>query len=901
MIRDGFCGNAVIPSAEARKNAPGRTGEAMARMDGTDAVTVGGRLALLARRQPSRTALIEDCQRLSFDGLDVSASAIAASLAATGARRGTRVALLFTSRIPAIQSIFGAARAGCVYVPLDAGDPGDRLRSIIGDCEPAAIVTEAGLAARARAIAPPGCAVIDAARAIGDTTPWTSAAVDAGDPLYLYYTSGSTGVPKGAMQTHRNLLFFADAYARGLAITAQDRHSLVYSLSFNAANMDIHGGLLAGATLVVRDLRREGFDGAADWLDRERITILHTVPTVFRSLCAQIPHARVFPHLRIVDLGGEAVFASDVDLFRAHTLESCTLVNQLASTEVGLIAQHRIAHGDRATTGPTVTVGRPPEGVRIEIVRADGSPAPAGEAGEIVVSSRHVCPGYWRRPELDAEAFSADPATPGARRYRSGDLGCIDAAGNLTFLGRKGNRVKVRGHSVDLAEIDAALTMCADVVRGVAVVADSHEGSDSATVIACISMRDGAPRDPQHLRRDLARSLPAYMLPASIAFVDTLPVTPSGKVDRRALAASLPHVTAPARAVDAPRDELEIAVAQVFEKLLGLEAVGRDDDFYLLGGDSLLATELQIALRERAGAHVAVLHEDATVAGIAKVLREARDPGRPEAALPVLVPLWRDGRQVPLFLVHGRHGQAFVSPHFMRLLGDDQPVYAFQARGLDGVAPPHASVEAMADDYVDALRAVRPRGPYFIGALCAGAYIAAVMARLLDRAGEAVLPLLLLDPPDELGASGYAGLGEERFAAKMAARRAMGRNAGAAADPAFERSVWNVAQAFDAALAAHQPQPWTGPVYMLSSRQRIGSAQSATLRRAFSGRVRRFDVGATHREALDPRNPAFASYLARCLGLIRGSLPAIDGRDAPRAPGTEGLRVGPPPGDGVPA
>lgn len=841
----------------------------------TIAETVGARLAQVVRRHPERTALIEGRQRLSFYELDATANAIAASLAAAGTGRGSRVALLFTSRTPAIASMFGAARAGAAYVPLDAGDPEERLRGIVADCEPAAIVTDAALADRAESLAPAGCSVIDAARVIAATAPTDLRAVDADDPLYLYYTSGSTGAPKAVVQTHRNLLFFADAYARGLAITAQDRHSLVYSLSFNAANVDIYGALLAGATLVVRDLKRDGLDGTADWLDRERITILHTVPTVFRGLCAHVPHERTFPHLRIVDLGGEAVFASDVDLVRAHTIESCVLVNQLASTEVGLVARHRIGHGDRVPDIPIVPVGRCPDGVRVEVVRDDGSRAATGETGEIVVCSRHVCPGYWRRPELDAEVFASDPAAPGGRRYRSGDLGFVDGDGNLNFLGRRGNRVKVRGHSVDLAEIDAALAACPGVARGVAVAADSRDAFDSAQVVACVVVQPGSPRDAQLLRQQLARSLPTYMLPASIVFVDALPVTASGKIDRRALAASLPAAAAAECAVDAPQDEVERAVARAFEKLLDRAPVGRDDDFYLLGGDSLLASELQLVLRERFGVHVATLHEEATVGGIAAVLRAARArEGRPAQPLPVLVPLWPQGGQVPLFLVHGRHGQAFVSPHFMRLLGDDQPVYAFQARGLDGLASPHATVEAMADEYVAALRAVRPHGPYFIGALCAGAYIAAAMARQLDRAGESVLPLLLLDPPGDLGISAYARLGEERFTARMAARRAMGRSAGPTDDPAYARSLWKVAQAFDAALGAHRPQPWAGPVYMLSSRQRMGSTRPDALRLAFPGKVRRYDVGATHGDALDPRNPAFASYLARCLGLIRGAIPA---------------------------
>ncbi|MGH8801367.1 MAG: AMP-binding protein [Casimicrobiaceae bacterium] len=840
--------------------------------------TTGGRLAQVVQRFAERTALIERGRHLSFGGLDAAADAISGSLAANGVREGQRVALLFRNRVPAIASMFGAARAGSVYVPLDAGDPEQRLRGILEDCDPAALLTEASLTEHARVIAPHGCVVIDAAEAIEHAPPPTPPRVGANDPLYLYYTSGSTGRPKGAAQTHRNLLFFADAYARGLAISARDRHSLVYSLSFNAANMDIYGALLAGATLAVRDLRSEGHDGTAEWLDRERITILHTVPTVFRELCTRVPHARVFPHLRVIDLGGEAVFANDVKLFRAHTAGSCVLVNQLASTEVGLIAQHRIGHAGPGCEAAIVPVGSCPEGVRVEIVGDDGSPAAPGEPGEMVVCSEHVCPGYWRRPELDVQVFAPDPSLPGQRRYRSGDLGFVDADGNLNFLGRRGNRVKVRGHSVDLAEIDAALAACPGIARGAVVVADSDHAPDAVRLVACVSMQPGMRGDPQWLRRELSRSLPSYMLPGTLAFVDAMPVTASGKIDRQSLATkvlALPEVATPERAADPPHDEYERTVAQTFEQLLHVAPVGREDDFYLLGGDSLLASELQLLLRDRFGVHVGTLHEEATVVGIATALRTARGSGNGSPqALPVLVPLWREGSQVPLFLVHGRNGQAFVSPHFMRLLGDDQPVHAFQARGLDGLAAPHASVEAMAEEYLAALRSQRPHGPYFIGALCAGAYVAAVMARLLAAAGEVVLPLLLLDPTEDIRASAYTGLSEEHFAARMAARRALGRNPGLADDPAYQRSVWAVAQAFDAALIAHHPQPYAGPAYMLSSRQRIRSGQTDTLHRAFAGRIRRFEVGATHRDALDPRNPAFASYLARCLGLIRGAVPA---------------------------
>ena len=236
--------------------------------------------------------------------------------------------------------------------------------------------------------------------------------------------------------------------------------------------------------------------------------------------------------------------------------------------------------------------------------------------------------------------------------------------------------------------------------------------------------------------------------------------------------------------------------------------------------------------------------------------------------MPVLISLWRVGRATPLFLVHGRNGQAFVSPHFLQLLGDDQPVWAFQARGLDGSSEPHASVEAMAEEYLAAMRRERPQGPYFLGSLCAGAYVVAVMARMLRRDGETVLPLLLLDPPNSVHQPGYAQLTDEQFADKMLARSAT-RGRVAPTNPGSMQPLLRTARAFDQAIARHAPLPYDGPAYVLSSDRRMHGAEALDLRRIFTGRYKRYEVGANHANALDPRNPVFARALRRCVELIR--------------------------------
>lgn len=835
-----------------------------------DLETIGARLAAIAVRLPDKIAISEQEGRISFGQLDVAASAIARQIMASSESRPGVVCLFFENKLPAIKSIFGAGKSGRAYVPLDAGDPEERLRFILRDCAPTALLTEGTLVARARAIAPAGCAIIDIDRLPPDDDNRPLPAVDADAHLNLLYTSGSTGHPKGVGQTHRNLLFFADTYAKALRIGDADRLSLLYTLSFNAANTDIFGGLMHGATLCAYDMRREGIRQLADWLDRERVTVLHTVPTVFREMAARLAAGRLLPHLRVIDLGGESVFASDVELFRGHTLEHCIFVNQLAATEAALIAQHVIDHRGPPAPGAIVPVGRCVEGVRVEVRRDDGTAADTNEVGEIVVCSPHVSPGYWHRPELDAAAFCADPRDQGWRQYKSGDLGRFDEMANLHFLGRKGSRVKIRGHSVDLMEIEAALSSCPGVMKAAVLAVSDELQVETVRLVAYVAAREGAAGDPQPIRRYLATHLPLYMLPHDLVFLDALPLTASGKIDRNALAQIEPAAVGPKRVVEPPRDDVERTVARVFGQLLELDLVGRDDDFFLLGGDSLMGVELQTRLREAFGVHVGNLHEDATVARIAANIR--RDISLPAAGIrrmPVLLPLWRDGTAPPLFLVHGRHGQAFVSPHFMRLLGNDQPVWAFQARGLDGLHDPHLTVEDMAAEYLGEMRKQRPSGPYFLGALCAGAYIAAVMARSLRDAGETVLPLLLLDPPNSLPQGGYTQLSEEQFVSKMRARRAQGRTAGPVDHPAYMKALIRTALAFERAIARFRPQPYDGPVYMLSSRQRMQGMDSPGLRQIFTGSLERHEVGATHAEALDPRNPVFASLLLGCVGRVR--------------------------------
>jgi len=831
--------------------------------------TIVHRLATIARHRGEHIAIVDGDVCVSYGELDAESMAIARHIVAASEGRRGNACLLFSDKVSAVKAIIGAMRSANACVALDAADPEERLRFIARDSEPVALLTEDAHVDRARALAPAGCPIVDVTAVQRDAATSVLPMIDRSALAYVSYTSGSTGTPKGVTQTHGNLLFFVDSYRTDLGIGVEDRMSILSALGVPAGLGDMLRGIALGATLCIYDLRRNGILRLADWLDRNRVTVFHSVPTVFREMTSRMVEGRVLPHLRVVHLGGEALYAGDVALFRAHTLEHCVLVNQLASTEVSVIARNVIDHRVSAKTGGAIAAGAPIDGVQVEILREDGSLAPSGEVGEMVVSSAHVSPGYWRRSDLDAAAFSGDPSRPGWRRYRSGDLGRVDASGTLWFHGRTGTRVKVHGHSVDLMEVEAALATCPGVVRAAVLAASAKTQTDSARLVAYVQT-DVQARDPATIRRHLADRLPLHMAPAEIRYVQSMPLTVGGKIDRKRLETitPLPADSDPQR--QAPRDDVEGSVARVFAELLALEAVGADDDFFLIGGDSLLGAELQARLARTFGVHVGNFHEDATVAGIAAgIRRERAQSERRVREMPTMLPLWRTGGEIPLFIVHGRHGQAFVSPHFMRLLGDDQPVWSFQARGLDGVSEPHPTVEAMADEYLAKMRTVRAHGPYCLGSLCAGVFIVTIMARRLRESGETVLPLLLLDPPNSVFQPGYLGLTQAQFEQKMRARKAAGGSGGPVDDPTYMQALIRTVIAFERAIATHRPPPYDGDVFMLSSSARVRGADVAFFERMFRGKVVRHEIGATHRQAMHPHNPAFVRALAESLAGIR--------------------------------
>ena len=708
--------------------------------------SVAARFEATARRHANREALVGDGRRLDYATLESTSRAIAARIErSAGGRRGF-VALLVDRKTVAAQATLATQRCGRAFVPLDGDDPDERLRFVLSDCEPAVLIAGSSTADRARALSGGALAVLEID---GDETPepgFGLPQVDDDAISSVYYTSGSTGVPKGVTQTQRNAAAFADVYAARLRFDERDRLSHLWATCFAASNLHLFGSWLHGAALCCYDMRREGLPGLRAWLDRERVSVVHTFPTVLRALASRLAPGEKLAHVRAVDVAGEAAYSSDVEAFRLATRADAIFVNQLGASEHEVTAQFVWRHGDPVPSGTMMPAGTSPEGVRVRILRSDGTEAAAGEVGAIVVSSDYASPGYWRRPDLDAQMLPPDTQHPGRRCYVGGDRGSIGADGCLHFAGREGSRIKLRGHSVDLSEIDAALAATPGVLRAVTLPSAKPGAAEADRIVAYVSAVPGAFADAGALRAQLGQRIPAYMLPATLVFVPELPETSTGKVDRQALIGLAPPGNTRAAISNAtPRSSLEATILAHLRELVRAPDAGMDDDFFTLGGDSLGASDLFERLARDTGKTLpaATIVKSPTARALARAFEDA--PSRPIVAVRL-----RDGSGPPgLWCVPGMLGDPLWYQPLLASLDPALRVDGLSLVGLEG----RVSIVEAASYCADTIVAEQPEGAYAVIGYSIGGLIAVEIARELLRRGRSVAFTGVIDtvPPDVRG------------------------------------------------------------------------------------------------------------------------------------------------------
>lgn len=692
------------------------------------------------RLHGGRPAIIDGGRVLTYRELHDQSRRVAGFLRGPAASESPVVAILVAHGADLVVALLAVLEAGKIAVVLDPADLAGRLAALLAEAEAGTLLADAAHAVLAAETAPPGVRVVllDEARAAGAPR-GPAASPDPGAVAIIVFTSGSTGTPKGVLATHSNLVLNVHNYARSADLGPEDRLTLLSRGHFMAGLSAIFGALLQGAALLPFDVRRRGFRQLHDWLLAERITLYHSVPTLFRRFCESLAPGVHFPMIRIVKLGGEPVMNHDVKLWQRHFPATSALINGLGLSEAnGNLCHFKIDHGTPASFD-VVPVGHALPGVEILLLDAAGGAVPAGGTGEIAFRCPHRSPGYWRSDDFAAQLVRPPCGGEGGPFFRTGDLGRFLTGGTLQHLGRKDDLLKLRGLRIEPAQVEAVLfedpriRHCAVGIRG--------EGSRPQQLVAWYVPAPGTAPTPGELRTLMARRLPSALVPSALVPLAEMPMTPGGKIDRNALPD--PARAAPARTVGSgpPRDAVELALARIWRKVLRVPSAGRDDDFFALGGDSLSAAVLlsKIEAAFHADLDLGNFLVSPTLGELARLIRCASA----DMVHQRLVLTRHGGSATPFFFVPG--AGAAGRPPRIDAAPALRPHYALQYRGLDGVEKPQRTVADMAAYFLGEVRRVQPSGPYLLGGGSFGALVALEAAHQLRGQGEEVRLLVVED------------------------------------------------------------------------------------------------------------------------------------------------------------
>jgi amino acid adenylation domain-containing protein len=694
-----------------------------------------------AKRSQDDDALICEDDRVSYDRLNRRANQLAHYLRKLGVKPGVPVGVLMDRSLDLVVALLGIWKAGGAYVALDPQYPASRIEFMLEDAAAEMLLTEQRYTGVVTGGVRQVCLDLDWDSIKAESEANVASGVRPEDLAYILHTSGSTGRPKGAMLCHRgiaNCLFWMQERYK---LDKSDKFLFKTSLNFDPSVWEIFWPLMVGGTsIIVSPHAQADSEYLLSTIEKQRATTVYFVPSMLSAFLDSHGLERGLG-LRRVICGGEKMSQELIRRF-FDCLPGVDLHHSYGPTETSIAAAEWTC--ERNYQYGVTPIGRPLGNTTFYVLDAHMQPVPIGVSGELYIGGRGVGLGYAGRKDLTSEKFIPDQfGRDGERLYRSGDRVRYLPDGNLEYIGRIDHQVKIRGYRIELGEIESVLLQHPGVSESV-VLAREDDPGDKRLVAYTVPATAEKPASTE-LRSWLKERLPEYMVPAAFVELEELPLMPNGKVDRKRLPAPA-KVSRSTENGDSPITPLQIRLAQIWEEVLKVQRVSLSDDFFDLGGHSLLAVKMMGRIREVFGKELplALLFQSPTLGGLADMLQRERG----KYTLPTLIPIRAEGSKPPLFCISRPNVNALGFIFLARSLPQNQPVYGLQSQMKeDGRfwTFSQEDYEKKAAEYIEAMLAVEPEGPYLLAGFCEGAHIGFEMARQLVAMGRPVAMLAILD------------------------------------------------------------------------------------------------------------------------------------------------------------
>lgn len=679
---------------------------------------------------------------LSYEELNQLANRLAHHLVSKGVKPDDLIALCVDRSLALIIAILGILKAGAAYVPLDPNYASQRLNHTLKDANPVLLLADS---IGRKALGDHEVPTIDLDEKLSDNLPNDNleeiSQVTPNNLAYVMYTSGSTGTPKGVMVEHRHVVRLFDITKDKFDFNTHDLWCLFHSISFDVSVFEIWGALLNGSQLkIVPNSVTRSLDEFYDWVCDNAITVLNQTPSAFRSFLRTKNILSRFERLRYIIFAGEEMDPAIVrDWNEKCDKNQTTLVNMYGTTETTIHATYQRLDDSESVC----SIGRPLADLRTYLLDPYGQPVPLGAEGELYIGGGGVARGYLNRPELTEERFLPDKSceTEGARMYRTGDRAKYLSDGRLVYLGRRDEQIKVHGFRVELSDIEHHLVKHPQVRE--AVVRPYGNGSDACLVAYVVGNTDASL--PENLRTYLSNLLPDYMVPSAFVCLRALPLTPNGKLDCRSLPA--PGDDASMRhQYEAPRGEIEEILANLWREILKVDRVGRNENFFELGGQSMLVMQM---INKAKLSNIHITNHGVFSFPILKDLAAQIDNRTNRLYCEVAIPIRHSGNETPLFLVPDGWGGVSYAFDLARDIDKNIPVYVLPWASPENEQP--HSIEEMADKMITLMKKVHPNGPYATAGYASGGFLAYEIAKQLIKSGSGVsfLGLIGAFPPTE--------------------------------------------------------------------------------------------------------------------------------------------------------